>query len=102
MLGVSEHRPGSRFLLVAACLGITIGCLKLAAAIVVPFVLACFVAVVTMPAMFSLRRRGVGEAPAIALTILLNALVLGAMIASVSGADPPLVGSASTVTASQR
>lgn len=85
MVDLSDARPGSRFLLVTACLGVTIACLKLAAAILVPFVLACFVAVVTMPAMFGLRRRGVGEFTAIALTVMINALVLGALVGLVAG-----------------
>ena len=85
MIDLTDHRPGSRFLLVAACLGVTIACLKLAAAILVPFVLACFLAVVTMPVMFWLRRRGVGEVTAIVLTVLLDVLVLGLLIALVAG-----------------
>ena len=85
MVDQGDPRPGSRFLLVTACLGITIACLKLAAVILVPFVLACFVAVVTMPAMFGLRRRGVGEVTAIALTVLINVVVLGALVALVAG-----------------
>jgi AI-2 transport protein TqsA len=85
MADMMERRPGSRFLFVFACLAISVAALQLAAQIIVPFVLACFLAVVSMPAMFQLRRRGVPELPAIALTVLLDVLVLVILIALVAG-----------------
>jgi AI-2 transport protein TqsA len=81
-----DERPGARLLLVLACLVIIVAGLKSAAAILVPFVLALFLAVVSMPVMFGLRRKGVWEPVAIALTILLNALLFGLMALFVSQA----------------
>jgi predicted PurR-regulated permease PerM len=81
-----EERPGARLLLVLASLVIVVAGLKAAALILVPFVLALFLAVVSMPVMFGLRRKGVWEPAAIVLTILLNALLFGLIILLVSQA----------------
>src|SRR5687768_1755112 len=81
----AEAHPGGRFLLVMACLVIVVAGLKLAAPILVPFALATFLAVVSMPVMFGLRRRNVPAAAAIVLTLLVNALVFGLMILLVVG-----------------
>src|SRR5262245_15262263 len=70
-----DERPGARLLLVLACLVILVAGLKAAAVILVPFVLALFLAVVSMPVMFWFRRKGMWEPAAIALTILLNVLL---------------------------
>src|SRR5690606_13034624 len=50
-----DRHPGARFLQVFACLVVVTAGLKLAGAILVPFVLAAFLAIVTMPVMFGLR-----------------------------------------------
>jgi AI-2 transport protein TqsA len=76
----AEEHPGGRILLVMACLVIVVAGLKLAAPILVPFALATFLAVVSMPVMFGLRRRNVPAAVAIVLTLLVNAIVFGLMI----------------------
>ena len=47
-----DERPGARLLLVLACLVIIVADLKAASPILVPFVLALFLAVVLMPIMF--------------------------------------------------
>jgi AI-2 transport protein TqsA len=82
---LSARPQGARFLVVFACLGISVAALKLAAPILVPFVLATFLVIVTMPVMFLLRRHGVWEVPAIALTVLLDVIVLVAMLALAAG-----------------
>jgi AI-2 transport protein TqsA len=81
-----DERPGARLLLVLACLVIVVAGLRAAAVILVPFVLALFLAVVSMPIMFGLRRVRVWEPLAIGLTILLNVLVFGLMLGFVSQA----------------
>ena len=54
--------------------------LKAAAGLLIPFVLALFLAVTSMPVMFALLRRRVWGPLAIALTVLLDALVLGGVV----------------------
>ena len=81
-----DERPGARLLLVLACLVIIVAGLKAASPILVPFVLALFLAVVSMPIMFGLRRIGLWAPLAISATILLNLLVFGLMILMGTGA----------------
>lgn len=78
-----EKQPGGRFLLVLACIVVVVAGLRIARPILVPFVLALFIAVVSMPVMFWLRKKGVWAPVAIALTVLLDALVFAAMIVMV-------------------
>ncbi len=75
-----DERPGATLLVVLACLVIIVAGLKAAAAILVPFVLALFLAVVSMPIMFGLRTRRVWAPVAIGLTVMLNVLVFGLMV----------------------
>ncbi len=75
-----DERPGACLLLVLACLVIIVAGLKAASPILVPFVLALFLAVVSMPITFGLRRIGLWAPLAISATILLNLLVFGLMI----------------------
>jgi predicted PurR-regulated permease PerM len=99
----AEAHPGGRFLLVMACLVIVVAGLKVAAPILVPFALATFLAVVSMPVMFGLRRRNVPAALAILLTLAVNALVFGLMILLLVGSlgdlNERLPGYANTVEA---
>jgi AI-2 transport protein TqsA len=74
-----EHR-GTRILLMLVCFVIVVTGLKAAAGVLIPFVLALFLAIASMPVMFALRRRRVWGPLAIALTVLLNALVLGGVV----------------------
>jgi AI-2 transport protein TqsA len=82
----AEAHPGGRFLLVMACLVIIVAGLKAAAPILVPFALALFMAVVSMPVMFGLRRKGFAAWSAITLTLALDGLIFGLMILLVLGA----------------
>ena len=81
-----DERPGAGLLLVFACLAIIVAGLKAAATILVPFVLALFLAVVSMPIMFGLRRRRVWAPLAVGATVLINALVFGLMVLIVTNA----------------
>jgi AI-2 transport protein TqsA len=75
-----ERHPGARFLLVLACLVVVVAGLKAAKPIMVPFALALFLAIVSMPIMFGLRMRRVPAPIAIFLTVLTDVLVFGLVI----------------------
>ena len=80
ILDQTDEHPGARLLLMLVCFIIVVTGLKAAASILIPFVLALFLAVASMPVMFALRRRRVWGPLAIALTVLLDALVLGGVV----------------------
>ena len=80
MLDQMEKHPGARFLLMLVCFVIVVAGLKAAAGVLIPVVLALFLAVMSMPVMFGLRMRRVWGPLAIALTVLLDALVLGGVV----------------------
>ena len=65
--------PGLRFLLSAACLVIVIAGLRGASTILVPLALALFVAVVSLPMLNIVRRRGMPTGAAILLVVLVDA-----------------------------
>ncbi|MBW3533888.1 MAG: AI-2E family transporter [Gemmatimonadetes bacterium] len=75
-----DENPGARFLLVLACLVVVVAGLRAAAPILVPFSLALFLAIVSMPVMFGLRIRRVPAPLAILLTVLMDALIFGLVI----------------------
>ena len=67
----SSHRDtGIRFLLVAACVVVIIAGLRAAAPIILPFLIAVFLAVVNVPLMNWLMRNRVPKSIAVVLTIL--------------------------------
>lgn len=78
-LDSSSQQPGARLLFVMACLVVIVAGLRVAAPILVPFVLALFIAVVSMPLMFGMRRKGVPAPLAILLTVLIDGLIFGLM-----------------------
>jgi AI-2 transport protein TqsA len=94
ILDDADRRPGARFLQVAASIVIITAGLKLAGPILIPFVLAAFLAVVTMPVMFGLQARGVWPGLSIGLAVLLDALIFVLIILlitnSVSGVNERL------------
>jgi predicted PurR-regulated permease PerM len=75
-----EKHPGARLLLVLACFVVVAAGLRAAKPIMVPFFLALFLAVVSMPVMFGLRIRRVPAPLAIALTVLADVLVIGLIV----------------------
>ncbi len=90
MVDTQSHWPKGRNLLIAAaCLVIVVAGLKAAASIFIPFMLAFFLAVLSFPLLFALRRRRVPAILAIAitmLTVVASLLGLGLFItASVNG-----------------
>jgi predicted PurR-regulated permease PerM len=82
----TDKNPGARLLLLLACLVIVVAGLKVARPILVPFILALFLAVVSMPVMFTLRMRRVPVPFAIGLTMLLDLLIFGVGLLIVSNA----------------
>lgn len=75
-----EEHPGARFLLMAACLVVIVGGLRVAAPILLPFSLALFLAVLSLPVMFWLQLRRVPAPIAIFLTVMLVIGVFGLAI----------------------
>lgn len=75
-----EKHPGARVLLILASLVIVVAGLRAASAILVPFFLALFLAIVSMPVMFWLRRKRVPAPLAIFLTVFVDVLLFGFLI----------------------
>lgn len=72
-----EETPGARFLLMAACLVVVVWGLRLGAPILIPFSLALFLAVLSLPVLRALQDRGVPPVLAVALTVLVDIGVFG-------------------------
>lgn len=81
-----ERWSPARILAMAAYLVIVVAGMKAAASLLVPFLLAVFIAVITAPVFLGLRRRGVPAAVALLLMILMLAVVgfVGASIVHAS------------------
>jgi AI-2 transport protein TqsA len=77
---LSEWGPGARALLIFACVVVAVAGLRTGAPILLPFALALFLAILSMPVMVSLQRRRVPTGLAILATILVNAAVLGILV----------------------
>jgi len=76
------HRDaGLRFLIAAACIVVVIAGLRAAAALILPFLIAVFLAVVNVPLMNWLVRMRVPKPLAVLLTILTVASVIGILVA---------------------
>jgi AI-2 transport protein TqsA len=89
---MKEALPQSRVLRVlvaSACVVVLIAALRAAAPILVPFVLALFVAVASLPLLAWFRRLGVPNGPSVLLIVLLDAALLAALawIVAVSAAQ---------------
>ena len=77
----SSHRDtGIRFLLVAACVVVIIAGLRAAAPIILPFLIAVFLAVVNVPLMNWLMRNRVPKPIAVVLTILTAVSIIGILV----------------------
>ncbi len=77
--------PAARFLIVAAAFVIVIAGMREAAELLVPFMTAIFVAVICMPPITFLRKKGVPNGISVAIVVLLLvvvAVVLGAIFGS--------------------
>jgi predicted PurR-regulated permease PerM len=88
-LSPAEWGPGARFLVVLASAVVVVAGLRAAAAILLPFFLAFFLAILSIPIMLWLQRRGVPPALAILLAVMVDIGVLSVIVllASQSFAD---------------
>jgi AI-2 transport protein TqsA len=75
-----EQSPGIRFLFVAAMTVIVVGGLRYAAPILLPFSLALFLAVLTLPIVVWLQRRRVPTSLAIVVGVLVDVAVVSLLI----------------------
>jgi predicted PurR-regulated permease PerM len=76
---------GGNALLVAACLVVVVAGLKMSAGLVLPFLIALFVAAVSLPLLHAMQRRGVPTWLAVLVTILADLVALGGMVALIGG-----------------
>ncbi|VAW85388.1 Uncharacterized UPF0118 membrane protein [hydrothermal vent metagenome] len=74
------YSPGARFLFIAAAFVIVVAGLKTAEAIIVPFLLSLFVAVISTPFLFWLQQRRIPDALAL-LIVMLTVLAVITLIA---------------------
>jgi AI-2 transport protein TqsA len=84
ILNRTDENPGAKFLFSLACLVVIVYGLKYAAAILLPAALALFLAVLSLPVMLWLRKKGVPKASAIVIPVLINVAVVGLLILVVS------------------
>lgn len=75
-----EVGPGGRFLVLMAAAVIVVAGLRAGAPILVPFFLAFFLAILSLPVMLWLREKGVPTPFAIVLAVLLDLAILGVLI----------------------
>ena len=80
MIPLPTNTPGARYLLMGASFVIVVAGLREGATILLPFALALFLAVLSMPLMFWLQLRRVPAPLAIALTMLVIGAIFGALI----------------------
>jgi AI-2 transport protein TqsA len=76
---------GANALLVAACLVIVVAGLKLSAGLVLPFLIALFVAAISLPLLNTMQNRGVPTWLAVLVTIIADLVALGGMVALIGG-----------------
>lgn len=75
-----EWGPGARFLLVLACAVIVTAGLRAAAPILLPFALALFLAILSLPIMIGLQRRGVPTPLAVLLAVFVDIAVFAVIV----------------------
>ncbi len=76
----SEQHPGARLLFILACIVVVVYGLKFAAPILLPSSFALFLAVLALPVMLALRRRGVPGVLSIVITVGLIMAVFGLIL----------------------
>ncbi len=72
--------PGARFLVVMASTVVVVAGIRAAAPILLPFALALFIAILSLPIMLWLKRRGVSSGLSILLAILADLAVIGLLV----------------------
>lgn len=83
---IDNSSPISKFLVVSAAFVIVVSGLKMASSLVVPFLLAVFIAMIVSPLLAWLKKRGIPSAFAIALVILF-VFSIGLILAAVIGSS---------------
>lgn len=81
----TSNDPGARFLLITASLVVTVYGLRLAAPILQIFFLALFLAVLSLPIMFTLMKRRIPRPVAIGVTVLVDLGIFALLILLASG-----------------
>lgn len=76
---------GERVLLIAACLVVVVAGLRAAAPLLVPFTVALFLAVLSLPLLVWFQRHRVPGVAAVLLTVLVNLLIVVLLVLTVSG-----------------
>lgn len=79
MLKEMDRHPGARFLLTTASLVVVIAGMRAAAPILLPFLLALFLAILNLPLLGWLRRKGVPSPLAVLVTVAVNGIALGVL-----------------------
>lgn len=77
--------PGARMLLMAASVVVVIAGLKAAASLILPFLVAIFLAMITLPLLNWLQMKKIPQPLAVAVTILVALAVLGGIVLVVGG-----------------
>ncbi|TVP56169.1 MAG: AI-2E family transporter [Gemmatimonadales bacterium] len=72
--------PGARFLFLAASAVVVVAGLRAAAPILLPFSLALFLAILSLPIMFALKRKGVPTSIAILIAVLIDLAIFGVLV----------------------
>ncbi len=75
-----DDHPGARLLFILACLVVVVYGIRFTAPIMLPSAMALFLAVLSLPILLALQRRGVPKFLAIALTVLVDVAVLGLVV----------------------
>ena len=78
--GAQDWGPGARFLVVLASAFVVVAGLRAGAPVLLPFFLAFFLAILSIPIMLWLQRRGIPRAVAIVLAVLVDIGVLGIIV----------------------
>lgn len=73
-----EHAPAARLLMLTAALVVIIAGMKASEAIVVPFIMSVFIAVICGPPMFWMRHRGLPTG--VAILVVMGIVVLGGLL----------------------
>lgn len=80
LTGRSDWGPGARFLVVLASAVVLVAGLRAGAPILLPFFMAFFLAILTLPIMLWLQRRGIPPAVAIFLAVLFDVALFGFIV----------------------
>jgi len=86
-----DDRGGLRFLVTAACLVIVIAGLRAGATVLVPFALALFLAVLSLPLILLLRRFRIPAFLAILFTLLVNVAIISVFVMIITRSVTELV-----------